>query len=43
MQENGAFDHCFGALQGVRGDPRAISLPNKSCMVTEKQNKEKPS
>lgn len=31
MQENRSFDHCFGALQGVRGfnDPRAISLPNK--------------
>ena len=32
MQENRSFDHCFGALQGVRGfnDPRAISLPNKN-------------
>lgn len=31
MQENRAFDHCFGALQGVRGfnDPRAIQLPDK--------------
>ncbi|UYQ90981.1 phospholipase C, phosphocholine-specific [Chitinophaga horti] len=31
MQENRSFDHCFGALQGVRGfnDPRAISLPDK--------------
>ncbi|BAV07788.1 phospholipase C [Filimonas lacunae] len=30
MQENRSFDHCFGALQGVRGfnDPRAIQLPN---------------
>lgn len=31
MQENRSFDHCFGALQGVRGfnDPRAVSLPDK--------------
>lgn len=30
MQENRAFDHCFGALRGVRGfnDPRAITQPN---------------
>jgi phospholipase C len=30
MQENRSFDHCFGAMRGVRGfnDPRAISLPN---------------
>lgn len=30
MQENRSFDHCFGALRGVRGfnDPRAIHLPN---------------
>ena len=32
MQENRSFDHCFGALRGVRGfnDPRAISLPNQN-------------
>ncbi len=32
MQENRSFDHCYGALKGVRGfnDPRAISLPNKN-------------
>lgn len=32
MQENRSFDHCFGALQGVRGfnDPRVIDLPNKN-------------
>lgn len=31
MQENRSFDHCFGALQGVRGfnDPRAIALPDR--------------
>ncbi|HTN38986.1 MAG TPA: phospholipase C, phosphocholine-specific [Arachidicoccus sp.] len=31
MQENRSFDHCFGALQGVRGfnDPRAVTLPDK--------------
>lgn len=30
MQENRAFDHCFGALRGVRGfnDPRTILQPN---------------
>lgn len=30
MQENRSFDHCFGALQGVRGfnDPRAMRLAN---------------
>src|SRR5580658_3511975 len=30
MQENRAFDHYFGTLQGVRGfnDPRAVTLPN---------------
>ncbi len=30
MQENRSFDHCYGALRGVRGfdDPRAVSLPN---------------
>ena len=30
MQENRSFDHCYGALRGVRGfrDPRAITLPN---------------
>ncbi len=30
MQENRSFDHCYGALRGVRGfnDPRAFVLPN---------------
>ncbi|MBX6381037.1 MAG: phospholipase C, phosphocholine-specific [Thermoflavifilum aggregans] len=30
MQENRSFDHCFGALRGVRGfnDPRTITQPN---------------
>lgn len=30
MQENRSFDHCYGALQGVRGfnDPRALTLAN---------------
>ncbi|KAA2239332.1 phospholipase C, phosphocholine-specific [Chitinophaga agrisoli] len=34
MQENRSFDHCYGALQGVRGfnDPRAIRLPNKNTV-----------
>ncbi|WP_214070880.1 phospholipase C, phosphocholine-specific [Mucilaginibacter sp. dw_454] len=32
MQENRAFDHQLGMLQGVRGfnDPRAINLPDKN-------------
>lgn len=30
MQENRSFDHCYGALRGVRGfrDPRPFTLPN---------------
>ena len=34
MQENRSFDHCYGALQGVRGfnDPRSIRLPNKNSV-----------
>jgi phospholipase C len=30
MQENRSFDHCYGALRGVRGfnDPRALTLPD---------------
>ncbi|HEY1164204.1 MAG TPA: phospholipase C, phosphocholine-specific [Chitinophaga sp.] len=34
MQENRSFDHCYGALQGVRGfnDPRAIRLPNQNSV-----------
>lgn len=30
MQENRSFDHCYAALQGVRGfnNPRAVRLPN---------------
>ena len=30
MQENRAFDHSFGTLNGVRGfgDPRVVRLPN---------------
>lgn len=34
MQENRAFDHCFGAMRGVRGfnDPRAIHLPDKNLV-----------
>lgn len=32
MQENRSFDHCYGALRGVRGfnDPRAITLPDSN-------------
>ncbi len=34
MQENRAFDHCFGTMRGVRGynDPRAITLPDKNLV-----------
>ncbi|MFT4156244.1 phosphocholine-specific phospholipase C [Parafilimonas sp.] len=34
MQENRSFDHCFGALRGVRGfnDPRAVTLPDKNLV-----------
>ena len=41
MQENRSFDHCFGALRGVRGfnDPRAITLPDKN-LVWLQTNKE---
>lgn len=41
MQENRSFDHCFGALQGVRGfnDPRAISLPNKNSVWLQSNEK----
>lgn len=32
MQENRAFDHCFGSLKGVRGfdDPRAVVMPDQN-------------
>jgi phospholipase C len=41
MQENRSFDHCFGALRGVRGfnDPRAITLPNKNTVWLQTNNK----
>lgn len=41
MQENRSFDHCFGALRGVRGfnDPRLVTQPNKN--VTWLQSNEK--
>src|SRR5699024_8297848 len=34
MQENRSFDHCFGALRGVRGynDPRFITQPNGNAV-----------
>ncbi len=34
MQENRSFDHCFGALRGVRGfnDPRAVTLPGSNLV-----------
>jgi phospholipase C len=40
MQENRSFDHCFGALRGVRGfnDPRAITLPNKNLAWLQTNN-----
>jgi len=32
MQENRSFDHCFGALRGVRGfnDPRLVTQPDQN-------------
>ena len=41
MQENRSFDHCYGALRGVRGfnDPRAITLPNKNTVWLQSNNK----
>ena len=38
MQENRSFDHCYGALQGVRGfnDPRAIQLPDNDPVWMQK-------
>jgi phospholipase C len=41
MQENRSFDHCFGALKGVRGfkDPRAITLPNKNLVWLQSNEK----
>ena len=42
MQENRSFDHCYGALRGVRGfnDPRAITLPDNKpvWLQTNKKN-----
>lgn len=34
MQENRSFDHCYGALRGVRGfnDPHPMTLPNKNVV-----------
>ena len=41
MQENRSFDHCFGALRGVRGfnDPRLVTQPdqNVTWLQTNKQ------
>ncbi|UAY55592.1 phosphocholine-specific phospholipase C [Arachidicoccus terrestris] len=41
MQENRAFDHCFGALRGVRGfnDPRVITLPDGNPVWLQKNKK----
>ncbi|MEP7259378.1 MAG: phospholipase C, phosphocholine-specific, partial [Flavitalea sp.] len=38
MQENRSFDHCYGALQGVRGfnDPRAIKQPDNNLVWLQK-------
>lgn len=37
MQENRSFDHCYGALRGVRGfnDPHALQLPNKNSVFLQ--------
>ncbi|WP_300601446.1 phosphocholine-specific phospholipase C [Niabella sp.] len=43
MQENRSFDHCFGALKGVRGfnDPRVLKLAdgNPVWLQTDKEKK----
>ncbi|HTN36063.1 MAG TPA: phospholipase C, phosphocholine-specific [Arachidicoccus sp.] len=41
MQENRSFDHCFGALKGVRGfnDPRAVTLPDKNLVWLQTNEK----
>ena len=41
MQENRSFDHCYGALQGVRGfnDPRAITQPDNNLVWLQKNAK----
>jgi phospholipase C len=41
MQENRSFDHCFGALKGVRGfnDPRVIQLPNGNPVWLQSNDK----
>jgi len=41
MQENRAFDHCFGALRGVRGfnDPRAITLADHNPVWLQSNKK----
>jgi len=41
MQENRSFDHCYGALQGVRGfnDPRAIRQPNRNKVWLQTDDK----
>lgn len=41
MQENRSFDHCYGALQGVRGfnDPRAMTLPNNNSVWLQQNAK----
>lgn len=43
MQENRSFDHCFGALKGVRGfnDPRVLKLADGSpvWLQTDKEKK----
>lgn len=41
MQENRAFDHQLGMLQGVRGfnDPRAINLPDKNKVFLQTDEK----
>ena len=40
MQENRSFDHCFGAMKGVRGfnDPRIIDLPNSNKVWLQSNN-----
>jgi phospholipase C len=41
MQENRSFDHCYGAMRGVRGfnDPRAMTLPDKNSVWLQRNDK----
>jgi phospholipase C len=43
MQENRSFDHCYGALQGVRGfnDRRTVAMPDRNLTWLQKNDEGK--